>query len=231
MKKFKSIIWGLVLIALGIIVALNVLGVTDIDLFFDGWWTLFIIVPCFIGLFGNGSKTGDLIGLFVGIALLLICQNIIDIDMTMKLVLPAVLIIIGISVIFKNTSERKISDKIEKLKSKSKRENAQNNEYCAAFSGQDFNFSGEVFTGASFSAIFGGIKCDLHDAIIKEDVLINAEAIFGGVDILPPANVKVKVKSTSIFGGATNKAIFTGDDNSPTIYVNATCIFGGVDIK
>ena len=231
MKKFKNLLWGLVLIALGVIVALNVLGVTDIDLFFDGWWTLFIIIPCVIGLFGKGSKTGELIGLFIGIALLLVCRDIIDLGMVMKLALPAALVIIGLSVIFKNTFDKKVSEKIEKLRNKAKENATGHNEHCAVFSGQDLNFSNEVFTGASFSAVFGGIKCDLRGAIIEEDVLINAETIFGGVDILPPANVKVKVKSTSVFGGATNKAIFTGDDNSPTIYVNATCIFGGVDIK
>ena len=45
MKKFSQILWGLAFIALGIILILNVTQVTDIDLFFDGWWTLFIIVP------------------------------------------------------------------------------------------------------------------------------------------------------------------------------------------
>ena len=35
----------------GVIFGLNALEITDINIFFDGWWTLFIIVPCFIGLF------------------------------------------------------------------------------------------------------------------------------------------------------------------------------------
>ena len=45
MKKFRNILWGLVLIILGLIFGGNALGITDINLFFDGWWTLFIIVP------------------------------------------------------------------------------------------------------------------------------------------------------------------------------------------
>lgn len=39
---------GIVLIILGPIVGGNTLGITNINIFFDGWWTLFIIVPCFI---------------------------------------------------------------------------------------------------------------------------------------------------------------------------------------
>ena len=49
MRKFGNVLWGLVFIAIGIIIGLNSMGVTRINIFFSGWWTLFIIVPCFIG--------------------------------------------------------------------------------------------------------------------------------------------------------------------------------------
>ena len=51
MKEMKNVLWGMVLIILGLILGGNALGIFDINLFFDGWWTLFIIVPCFINLF------------------------------------------------------------------------------------------------------------------------------------------------------------------------------------
>ena len=51
MNKLSKVIWGLVLIVLGIIFGLNALEITNINVFFDGWWTLFIIVPSFIDLF------------------------------------------------------------------------------------------------------------------------------------------------------------------------------------
>lgn len=50
MKKLNGIVWGIVLVAAGILLGLNAFGITDIDIFFDGWWTLFIIVPCAVGL-------------------------------------------------------------------------------------------------------------------------------------------------------------------------------------
>ena len=40
MKKFRNIIWGIVLILVGLVIGGNALGITNIDLFFDGWWTL-----------------------------------------------------------------------------------------------------------------------------------------------------------------------------------------------
>ena len=67
MKKANSIFWGLALVAVGVFLGLNAFGITDINIFFDGWWTLFIIVPCTIGLFTDYDKTGNLIGILIGL--------------------------------------------------------------------------------------------------------------------------------------------------------------------
>lgn len=227
MKKFGNVLWGIVLIVVGLIIGGNVLGITNINIFFDGWWTLFIIVPCFIGLFKENEKTGNVIGLLIGIALFLGCQDIINFDLIWKLALPTILVVIGLSIIFKDTLGGKVNEEIKKLNDK--RNGA--NTYCATFSGQKVKFDKELFTGADLTAVFGGVECDLRNAIIESDVVINASSIFGGIDILAPSNVKVKTKSTSIFGGVENKSNTNGEENTHTIYVNGTAIFGGVEIK
>lgn len=227
MKKFRNIIWGLVLIIIGLIIGGNSLGITNIDLFFDGWWTLFIIIPCFTGLFKETEKTGNIIGLLIGIALLLACQDIINFNLIGKLWFPAILVCIGASIIFKDTIGGKVSKEIKKLN-----ENKTNqNEYCSTFSGQDVKFDGEKFTGADLTAVFGGIKCDLRKSVIESDVVINTSSIFGGIDIFVPENVKVKVKSSSIFGGVSDQKKHSENAEAHTVYINATCLFGGVDIK
>jgi predicted membrane protein len=99
----------------------------------------------------------------------------------------------------------------------------------AAFSGCDMNYDGEVFEGAELTAVFGGVKCDLRNAIIEKDCAIQVSAIFGGIDIFIPDNVNVKVSSNSIFGGVSNKTAV--HQSAPTIYVGGTCMFGGVEIK
>ena len=55
MKNITKILWGTTLIAVGGIIALNAFGIADIELFFDGWWTLFIIVPCLVGISGKAG--------------------------------------------------------------------------------------------------------------------------------------------------------------------------------
>lgn len=227
MEKLSKIIWGVVLIAVGLILGLNALEVTDIDIFFDGWWTLFIIIPCFADLFKDHDFTGNIIGIVIGAFLLLCCQDVLNFDMVWKLLFPSILVIIGLSFIFKDIFTSKIRAEMKKIN----KNNPDKKEYAATFSSQKLDFKKETFTGAELSAVFGGIECDLTEAIIKEDVVINVNAVFGGVDIVVPSDVNVKVSSSSIFGGVDKKHIKDAKEKAKTIYVNASCVFGGVDIK
>ena len=225
MNKTSNLLWGLVLIVIGTIFGLNALNITDINIFFDGWWTLFIIVPSFIDLFKEKDKTGNIIGIIIGVSLLLACNNIIDFNLIWKLAFPVALVIIGLSLIFKDTINNKIKKEMKKLN--------QNNdlEYYATFSGQNLNFTKEDFKGCNLNAIFGGIKCDLRDTKIKKDIIINTSSIFGGITIYVPNNVNIKITSTSIFGGVSDERTKKENDSEITIYINATCMFGGLEIK
>ena len=227
MKKISKILWGVAFIVAGVIFALNAFGVTDIELFFDGWWTLFIIIPCLIGLFSDREKIGNIIGLAVGVFLLLCCQNVLDFDMLWKIAAPAIIVIIGVKLIFGAV----FGDKATKMLESSKQSGENIKTGCATFSGQTLNFDAERFSGAELTAVFGGVKCDLRNAIIEKDCAINATAIFGGIDIYVPDYVNVKINSNSIFGGVSEKNHRPQNPNAVTVYINATCMFGGVDIK
>ena len=227
MKKIGNVLWGIVLIAVGVIFGINALEIADINIFFDGWWTLFIIVPCFIDLFIDEEKTGNIIGLLIGLCLLLCCQGVLDFSLVFKLIIPVILIIIGLSMICKDTLKKKIKEDIKKLNKK----NPSSREYCSTFGGQTVDFTNEVFDGCELTAVFGGLKCNLKDATIEENCVINISAIFGGITIYTPEDVNVVVVSTSIFGGVSDDRKNKNKDSKATLYINATCIFGGVEVR
>lgn len=227
MKKFSNILWGLLFIALGVVIGLNSFGITNIDFFFDGWWTLFIIIPCTIELFRSRDKTGNLIGIATGVALLLACQGYLTFDMLWKLMLPTILVIIGLSLVFKDALFGKKSAAFKRSGDKK----GQEDTHFASFSSKNIKYDGQVFYGNDLTAVFGSVTCDLRNAIIDEDVIINANATFGGVEILVPDNVNVDIKSTAIFGGVEDKRRAGTITNAPTVYVSGMCLFGGVDIK
>ena len=109
--KLENKIWGSILLVVGIILFLNVLGFSNINIFFDGWWTFFIIIPCLIGLINEPSRKGYLIGLIIGIILFLCCQGIISFIMILKLIIPTILIVIGVSLLTKKDDKKSKKNK------------------------------------------------------------------------------------------------------------------------
>lgn len=226
MKDYTKYIIGFLLIFIGLILGLNAFGITNINLFFSGWWTLFIIIPSLVGLINDKDKTSSLIFLIIGVWLFLAERDLIEYELLVKLLLPVILISIGLLLVFKDVLS--INGKeIKKINANNK----DNNDYIAIFGSQDLKFDNEKIENMDLKSIFGGIKLDLRDAVIEKDIVINTLSVFGGIDIYVPENVKVKVSSTPFFGGVDVKRRKGDSKNEVTVYLNSVCIFGGVDVK
>lgn len=221
MKNFNKILWGIVLIAIGLLIGLNSLDILDINLFFKGWWTLFIIVPAFISLFSNEGKLGNIIWLFIGIMLLLVSRDIIDFQLFGKLLFPFIFIMIGLSLLYNEIFKSSVSTKIKQNK------NLDN--IVATFNEEKLKVT-EEYKGSIIDSIFGNVVLDLKNAKIKKEAVIRITAVFAGTTVLVPSDVNVVTKSTGIFGGTSNKTS-KSKDNDKTIYIESTCLFGGVEIK
>ena len=97
MKADNRKFLGIVLIVLGAIILLNRLGIWNVDLFFDGWWTLLLIIPALYLITKNGVSTGNLVLLLIGVFFLLD-----EIGFSLRgYLLPVVLVGIGIVVLFR----------------------------------------------------------------------------------------------------------------------------------
>ncbi len=226
-RKLSSVLWGIALIAVGVVIALNATGITSIDLFFDGWWTLFIIIPCVVGFFTEGDKLGNLIGLAVGVVLLLAAQGIFQWKDIWEFGLAAIIILIGIKLVGGGLFHRKPREVQRRLEESGKTQHTS----FTAFTGNRVNLDGQCFYGAELNAVFGAIDYDLRNALIPEDCVIKASAVFGGINILLPQDVHVKISSNSVFGSVDNKRNSVHGENAVTIYIEGSGIFGGVDIK
>ena len=205
MKKIENTVIGLIFIIIGVIIGLNTFHITNIDLFFDGWWTLFIIIPCFLGLFKDQDKTGNIIGLIVGIYLLLYCQGIISFQFAWKLVVPVIFVLIGLKMIFKDTFTKK---------------KPHQNIY-----------DGKLYTDGNYDVTFNGLILDLSKAYLNEETTITISTLFGGVDLYLPDDVNIQIQSSNFLGGVDLHKRENKIENTKVIYLNARCIFGGINIK
>ena len=230
MKQAKPIIWGVAIIALGIIFGGNALGLFQLNVFFDGWWTLFIIVPSVISLITEKDKLSSLGFLAAGIILLLAAQNVFDYDVAWKAILAVALIIIGLGIIikgvFKNNNDKEVEKKIQDLKNDKIMDSQM-----AIFSGNDRTYNDETFTGSNLVAVFGGVSLDLRNAIFEKDTVIKAFCLFGGIDIKVPKDIKVQIKSGFIFGGFSDERKDKSEKTKHTIYIDAAGGFGGNNVN
>lgn len=225
MKNKDNIIWGILLVALGVIFGLNAIGLTEINIFFDGWWTLIIIAFGLSGLYKDSDKTWPAILTLIGVVMLLAARNLIDFTIVWKLLFPSILVVFGISLVFKGFTGRDIKDKIKNIKI----DNKDILHIDAVFSQEKMKIE-EEFSGSELNAVFGNLDLNLKNAKLKNDAFISASSIFGGITLYLPENVNLVVKSTNIFGGIDNKYIKKSDAKI-TIYITATCLFGGIEIK
>lgn len=230
MKQLKPIIWGLAIIALGVIFGGNALGLFNFDVFFDGWWTLFIIVPSVISLFTEKEKLMSLGFIAAGVILLLAAQNVFTYDVAWKAILAVFLIIAGLTLIIKTTFHSKNDQEVAAKIKEAEKEDKPLDSQIAIFSGTDRVYNDEVFQGAFLTAVFGGVSLNLKKAKFEKDTIIKAFTLFGGVDIVVPSDVKVKLKSGFIFGGFSDDRKNATDKGKHTIYIDAAGGFGGITI-
>ena len=221
-KRISNTLWGLIFIAVGLGVVGNMAGLWEFRVFFDGWWTLFFIIPALLGLIEKGFRVGNTVCLVIGLTLLAACRGLLTWDTVSALFLPVIFIAIGAVLVLRNLfhiSTRKVYVDKEKRRNES-----------VVFSGKKILIEDEFF-GMDYDAVFGGAVLDLRKAKITENVSIDAMAVFGGVDILLPAGLKVVVSDTSLFGGCNNQYHSYSGDEIPTVYINATALFGGVEVR
>jgi len=104
----------------------------------------------------------------------------------------------------------------------------------AVFSGHKRVLETRDFRSADLFAVFGGIELDLRRSGMTQDSIIDANAIFGGIEIKVPQNWVVDVHGNGIFGGYEDKTIHPVTDPNvpaPRLVVTGFAIFGGISVS
>jgi len=111
------------------------------------------------------------------------------------------------------------------------RPGAQYKTASAMFGAQDIFYGAEDFSGGSYTALFGGLTINLCNVNLVGDVVIQATAIFGGIDLILPPNVQVISHVTPILGGTDIKYASSREPSAKKVIINGCACFGGIDIK
>ncbi|PZF81416.1 hypothetical protein C1I92_21440 [Jiangella anatolica] len=83
-------------------------------------------------------------------------------------------------------------------------------------------------------AVFGGADLDLREATLEAaEVEIDIKAVFGGVNILVPPDLRVQVDGDGVFG-AFNDDTTRGPQpgsGAPVVRITGKAVFGGVNVQ
>ncbi len=103
----------------------------------------------------------------------------------------------------------------------------------AVFGGSRRRVDSQDFKGGEAFAMFGGVELDLRYAtIVQDEVVIDASALFGGIDLQVPENWNVSVEGHGIFGGYEDKTLHATPENArPRVVITGSAVFGGVTVK
>lgn len=225
MKRTSKIIGGIALVAFGIVWALELIDVISISL--EGWWALFVIVPCFINIFNDRRKAGAIIGCGIGILLLLAARSIIPWNDIWKYMLCLVAVVWGLTLLFfsnKKSSVRRHNS--EQAAPVVLEDNIEVN-----FGKQEYSYDGQPFEGADVHVSFGFVGLDLRDADIRDGAVINVDCSFGGIQIRLPKGVCINNRIDTTLAGVDCDCCTQPTDGAKTIYLKGHCNFGGIEIK
>lgn len=222
-----SFVVGLVIVGVGVVLLLERFGVIDSDLVFQFW-------PLLISVFGLAklleARTGcarvfGVVLILAGVGLYLHNQDIFRLDW--GTIWPIALISLGVSLLTRSLWFRKNRQAPEGPSASTLRE-------WTVFGGGRRVITSQDFRGGELFAIFGGYEADLTRAAIKADeVELQVNAIFGGIEIHVPGSWQVINHGVPIFGGFEDKRLTgpgNGGEQTGRLIIRGHAVFGGVEI-
>ncbi len=105
----------------------------------------------------------------------------------------------------------------------------------AIFSGVRRRVDSQEFEGGEVTAVFGGAEIDLRGAgMKKEEVIVDINAVFGGVDMRVPETWEIVMRGAPIFGGFEDQTTVPRaleGKKTPRLIIVGSAVFGGVSVK
>lgn len=211
---------GAVLVVLGILFLLDQTDVLDGGDTIAEWWPLIFVAAGLLYLsFTPRHVLVPAVLIILGVVLLAGSLDFLP-DWVEKAIWPAVLVVIGLWVIFGRAVMPGAArgDRVNSI---------------VAFFGRDIVNDSQQFMGGSILNVFGGTQIDLRNATpAPGGAAIDVLCGFGGVDIWVPEGWRVDIKGLPLFGGWGNKTRREGlPPDAPRLSVEALVAFGGLEVS
>ncbi len=201
-------------------------------------WTIILIAIGFVNLFSGNGILGSL-GLMIVGGGILVRDNgwlggVLEPVSVWQMIAAVVMLIIGLSILGSALGIRKKHRHIHSgahVHNHGKTRTADGGEANVIFGEQCYRYDGMVFSGVDVSGIFGSAVLDLRGAVIDSDCTIEANGVFGAVEIITDSHFNCKVEGTGVFGSVNDHTNHQYIEGLPTVTVTANAVFGSVEVR
>jgi len=250
-----GLVGGVVLAGIGVLLLLQNLGIPYFEDLERYWPVILIVVGAVQGArsVGMGGRVWGGMVFAVGFIFLLNNFGIIHGDVW-RFLWPGILIMVGLGMLARTIDRhnyggydpvaraeyaKKMGEDIKNriISNIGARASASPNrlEAWAIFSGVRRRIDAQDFQGGEAFAMFGGVEIDLRKAgSTRDEILIEANALFGGIELRVPESWNVTVRGSGIFGGYEDETMdvrVATDAKQPHLVINGFAVFGGVHVK
>lgn len=222
----SRIVFGAILVCLGILLLFSQMGVFDFGDFMSVFWPMILII---VGLWQWAIRRfrpsfWPLLLIIAGVFLMALRLGLLD-GRGFGVMIGIVLIALGFWLVVRKArpvADRAVSE-------------ADAVDHWVIFGGIEESLATQKFMGGNTTVVFGGAEIDLRKAALAEgDVTLHLSAIFGGIDIKVPETWQVLVDGTAILGGVEDKTGGASPDavqDGSRLRIKAVAIFGGIEIS
>jgi len=240
----SGMIVGLLLIVAGVLLFLDNLNILPFETA-RAFWPLVLAVYCAAVFYHSGSvavKVWAGTGVLAGILLLLGNYNVLHV--TLATLWPLLLISTGIVMLIYRMRWLEVSMRFRhraasisaNIGANARTRTSVNRlQEFAIFSSVKRRVETASFEGGELSSVFGGIEIDLRrSAIAAASAVIEANAVFGGIELRIPENWRLSLQGNAVFGAYEDKTIPPRPEPGleiPTLIIRGGAAFGGVVIR
>jgi predicted membrane protein len=226
------LIFGLAIMAWGLILTLDNLGVIEAR----HYWKLWPVILIAVGLvrlaesLRSGFRLSGALLALVGTALLLHNLEIVK----LKQIWPLILFVIGGSIVWKalNSGGRGSSGVAGDLGPSPEAGPPSNQLHAYTFMGGIHrSTNSQAFRGGTAMAVMGGCEIDLRHASLEDgQAVFDTFAMWGGVEIRVPEDWAVESHVVPLLGGFEDKTRQPADAKQRLV-ITGIAIMGGVGVK
>ena len=217
------LLFGAVAITLGVLWTADNLGVLDADSVLR-WWPAFLAMFGLMrltGLFGPRHVVSGALFTIAGFWMLLRELDVIQISIFKMW--PVFLIVLGGSLVWRS------------MRSEPAPEDAERDSYpkpVAIMGGVVRNIESQDLVGIEASAVMGGVELDLRGAKARgREVVVEAFAWWGGIELYVPDDWRVVNEVTPIMGGVEDKTRLNAVEPVTTLIVRGIVIMAGIELS